>query len=318
MDVDTYFTGVHTAKNKTTKKMHFRHIGLALALFLLGATALPAAAQPTWIEGTSGGPQVSLDWTKPSFEGGEVFGDVSTGFFTSRLLLSGQYPVTERLRLVADLPVGRFKIDEDEVETSEDVSLGSTEVGNPYLGIEGKTGTAVTVGGGIRLPLASTEDDPGGGEDTDPILQALALLTGSIADIGRLEAFSEKTFTARSYGHYTFRSPQGMNLRLRGGLSLLVPTEDTDRRENIVLVDYGGRAWYGGDRLRVGAGLGGRTNLNADEEESFDERSVYFLDATVQVRFGQMRPGAVVRVPLSDEPSDVLGYAAGLSVSVAL
>ena len=64
---------------------------ITLVLFLLGgATALPAVAQPTWTEGTAGGPQVSLDWTKPSFEsGGDLAGEVGTSLLTSRLLLSG-------------------------------------------------------------------------------------------------------------------------------------------------------------------------------------------------------------------------------------
>jgi len=85
-----------------------------------------------------------------------------------------------------------------------------------------------------------------------------------------------------------------------------------------VLFDYGGRAWYDGDPLRVGVGLGGRTNLNADEEESFGERSIYFLGAALQAQFERVRPGLTLRVPLSEEPSEVLDYALGLSLTVDL
>ncbi len=46
-------------------------IRLAFACLLLGIVAtLPAAAQPTWVESTASRSQVSLQWTKPSFEGG--------------------------------------------------------------------------------------------------------------------------------------------------------------------------------------------------------------------------------------------------------
>lgn len=65
-------------------------------------------------------------------------------------------------------------------------------------------------------------------------------------------------------------------------------------------------------------GLGGRTNLNADEEESFGDRTIFFFDAAVQVQVGRVRPGAVLQVPLSDEVSEVLDYAAGISLTVTL
>jgi hypothetical protein len=293
---------------------------ITLALFLLGgAAALPAVAQPTWTEGTAGGPQVSLGWTKPSFEsGGELAGEVGTSLLTSRLLLSGQYPISAHARLVADLPISRFGIDDEDAGEADGTS--STESGNPYLGVHAQFGDGSpsaegwAAGGGVRLPLASTPDDL----DTQGLVDALALQTGSISDLGRVEAFGPETFTTRGYGEYTARSDEGLAGRLRTGLSLLVPTEDTGRRENVVLFDYGGRAWYDGDPLRVGVGLGGRTNLNADEEESFGERSIYFLGAALQAQFDRVWPGLTLRVPLSEEPSEVLDYALGLSLTVTL
>lgn len=287
---------------------------ITLALFLLGgAAALPAVAQPTWTEGTVGGPQVSLDWTKPSPEsGGELAGEVGTSLLTSRLLLSGQYPISAHARLVADLPISRFGIDDEDAGEADGVS--STKIGNPYLGAHARFGDGLAAGGGVRLPLASTPDDL----DVQSIVDALALQAGSISDLGRVEAFGPETFTARGYGEYTARSDAGLAGRLRTGLSLLVPTEDTDTQENVVLFDYGGRAWYDGDPLRVGVGLGGRTNLNADEEESFGERSIYFLGAALQAQFDRVRPGLTLRMPLSEEPSEVLDYALGVSLTVTL
>ena len=279
---------------------------------------LPAAAQPTWTKGTAGGPQVGLDWTKPSFEsGGDLAGEVGTSLLTSRLLLSGQYPISAHARLVADLPISRFGIDDEDAGEADGVS--GTKVGNPYLGAHARFGDGLAAGGGVRLPLASTPDDFDTREERrQSIVDALALQAGSISDLGRVEAFGPETFTARGYGEYTARSDEGLAGRLRTGLSLFVPTEDTDTQENVVLFDYGGRAWYDGDPLRVGVRLGGRTNLNADEEESFGERSIYFLGAALQAQFERVRPGLTLRVPLSEEPSEVLDYALGLSLTVDL
>jgi len=150
------------------------------------------------------------------------------------------------------------------------------------------------------------------------LVDALALQAGTITDISQVEVFGPKIFTTRGYGGYTVHSPSSLSARVRSGLSLLVPTEDTDRRENVVLLDYSGRAWYDGEQFRVGAGVGGRTNLNADEEESFEEQTLTFLGAAAQLQVGRVRPGLTLRVPLSDEPSEVLSYAAGLSVTVGL
>lgn len=93
-----------------------------LVLFgLLGAR--PTAAQPTWTQGTwteatSGRPQVSLDWTKPFFDGDTE----STSLLTSRLVLSGQYPIGETTRLVADLPISRFGLDDEDAGRADGVS----------------------------------------------------------------------------------------------------------------------------------------------------------------------------------------------------
>jgi len=283
-----------------------------LVLFgLLGAS--PAAAQPTWTPATSGSPQVSLDWTKPSFNGDTE----STSLLTSRLVLSGQYPIGETTRLVADLPISRFGIDDEDAGRADGVS--STKIGNPYLGAHARLSGEWAVGGGARLPLTSGPEDADTGEEArQNLADVLALATGSLADMSRVEAFGAETFTARGYGEYTLRSASGLSARLRSGLSLLVPTEDADLRENVVFFDYGGRAWYDGDRFRIGLGVGGRTNLNADETETFDERSIYFLDSAVQARFGRVRPGLTFRTPLSGEPSDLLDFAVGIDVTVTL
>ncbi len=324
-----------TLRSQLTNDPFLRPVWLVVAFFLLGASATgPAVAQPTWVESPSGydesvtsRPQVSLQWTRPSFDSNDLAGEVSTSTLTSRLVVAGQYPISPRTRLVADLPIGHFGIDDEDAGEADGTS--STEVGNPYLGVHTRYGDGSSLaegwaaGAGVRLPLASMPDEAETPEEfRQGLVDLLALLTSSISDLSRVEAFLPDTFTARGYGGYTARSGEGLAGRLRTGLSLLVPTENGDERDNIVLFDYGGRAWYDGDPLRVGFGLGGRTNLNTDEEginiENLDERSRFYLDAALQAQFDQVRPGLILRVPLSEEASDALDYAAGVSLTVTL
>ncbi len=165
--------------------------------------------------------------------GGDFDQEVPTSALTFRFLLSGQYPISRRARLVADVPITHFGIDDD---ASEDDGTSSTEVGNPYLGAyvqfgDGSPpGEGLAAGGGVRLPMASISEDVG----TQAIVDLLALQVGTISEISRVEAFSPDTFTARGYGEYTARYSEGLAGRLRTGLSLLVPTEDTDSRDNVV------------------------------------------------------------------------------------
>jgi hypothetical protein len=42
------------------------------------------------------------------------------------------------------------------------------------------------------------------------------------------------------------------------------------------------------------------------------------LGAALQAQFERVRPGLTLRVPLSEEPSEVLDYALGLSLTVDL
>jgi hypothetical protein len=232
--------------------------------------------------------------------------------------LSGQYPISEQIRIVADLPIARFGTNPDEEEATEDVS--STEIGNPYLGAHGTLEGRWSIGGGLRLPLASLPKEHFSSleEVHQSSAGALALLTGSIGDISRFEAFSPNTFALRGYGGYTIRFPSGLSARIRPGLSLLSPTEDTESRENLLLLDYKGEAWYENDQFRVGAGVGGRINLNADKEESFEERTLLFFESAAQVQLEQFRPGVTFRLPLNDEPSDVLDYSVGINLTVTL
>ncbi len=269
-------------------------------LFVSALGSAPVAAQTTWIESTRDGPQVSVEWTKPSFDG-----ETSTSFLTSRLLLSGQYPVSDATRLEADIPLAHYG--------SEEGNVSSTKLGNPYLGVRHHFGRKGAVGGGVRLPLADIGES---GSLSQGLVDALAFTTGSYADPNRTESFFPDVLTTRTYLERTFWLGPDFALRFRPGLSVLVPTSENGGDVEAIL-DYGGHAWYEGSQLRAGLGITGRTNFTENAASSSD-RSLYTLDAAVQRPFGRIRPGLVVRVPLNEEIASAVDYAVGATVSVGL
>lgn len=272
----------------------------SLLVFLFASTLIsaPATAQTTWIESTSDAPQVSLEWTKPSLEEG------GTSFLTSRLLLTGQYPVSEATRLVADVPISRFG--------TEDGNVSSTTLGNPYLGTRYHFDRRGAAGVGVRLPLAKVN----AAESLEgTFAQPLSLAIGSYADLHRTEAFAPETMTARGYFERTFHPGSNISFRFRPGISVLIPTEDDSRNPNS-LVDYTAQTWYGDSQFRTGLGLGGRTDIWGNG--SLRERSVFFLDGAVQAQLGKVRPGIVIRTPLSEDISSTINYAVGVTLTVAL
>lgn len=274
------------------KSMNVNRFLFAL-LFVTAFASARAGAQTTWIESTSDGPQVNLEWAKPSFD--EPSNET---FFTSRLLLSGQYPISDAARLVADLPVAHFGAD--------GADASSTKLGNPYLGVRYRFSPEGAVGGGVRLPVA----------DVDDFVDGFTLLTGGFSDLRRTEAFTQEAFSARSYVERTFQPGENVSLRVRPGMTVLVPSGD-ERRDSQALLDYSGQIWYHNSQIRTGLGIGGRTNLTEDEG-ALGDRSIFFLNAVLQARFERVRPGVVFRVPLSDEVSSIVDYAVGVTVAVGL
>ena len=262
----------------------------SLILWLL-PTSL--AAQSVWIDQHLD-QSFALEALKPSFSDGE---DIS--FLTSVLYLSGRFRLSERIRVVAELPVSHFG---DESEFGDE---GGTSLGNPYVGVElTHPDVASFIEIGLRVPLASEE--------------GAGLGTGFVTDFDRLEAFLPDALAVLVAPNYVYANASGFGVRVRLGPSLIVNTDEdefSDRTEVFGL--YGAQLWYGTGRVRVGAGFTGRVTFT-EEGANLRERTVHHVGAALIGDLGDVRPGLHFKVPVDEDFGDFLNYVVGLSLSVPL
>ena len=273
-----------------------RWILIALGLGTLSQLcAVPVSAQPLW---TSQDRQtsVAVEWHKPSFD--EDRGRDDIGFLTSALFLSGRVAVADNLRLVGELPVAHLSIDSDFGDET------NTALGNPYLGLEVDLINSLLWGEvGLRAPLASGDD--------------VALEPGLFADADRFEAFVPDALSVIAMGNIRLQSASGIGVRLRGGASLVVDTDDEEfEDETEVILTYSAQGWYGAGQVQVGAGLTGR--LFTSEEGNLGEISFHHLGLSVIGTFGMVQPGVHIRLPLDEDLSDFIDSVFGLNLTVLI
>jgi hypothetical protein len=273
---------------------------LSAALALLVVLALqtrPAVAQSIWTGPPSPNSHLALEWLKPVLDERDA-----VSFFTSSFVLSGRAVLSDRLRLVGEIPVSHVRLDADLARSSS--MSASTEVGNPYLGVEiYGSDPSVFVETGLRLPALNSED-------------LVPASFGAVSDLNRLGAYVVDQVPLQVLLNYHW-TPSASNfaLRLRGGPELFVPVAD-GQGGNMILT-YGAQGWYTGARVRVGVGATGRLNVT-QEQAAFGERTLHHVGATVQGLFASVRPGLLIRVPADAELSDVLDAVIGITVTVPL
>jgi hypothetical protein len=271
-------------------------LGLLIALMI----GTPAVAQSVWL-GPGREAEVALEVLRPDFDGGDVT------FFSSAVFLSGRYPLSDAVDVVAEIPVSHLGRDSSYPSCDLCVvdSWSETALGNPYVGIAFGARGASYGELGVRLPIA--HDDRRG------------LGTGFMSDHNRWEAFFEDILTIRGAGNYLYRNSSGFRARLYGGSSVWVYTEDFGEDSVELLADYGAHAWYQAhERVEVGVGLTGRI-IVSESDFSLSERMLNQVGLVVIGRFGYVHPGVHFRVPFSlSEDRDEASYVLGLSLAVPL
>jgi hypothetical protein len=244
---------------------------------------------------------VALEALRPDFG---FFRNDDVTLLSSAVFLSGRYPITDAVDLVAEIPVSRFGVNRASPDR-RDGSPSATALGNPYIGIAFGRRSASTYGEvGVRLPVANADD---------------GLVTGFLSDHDRLEAFLEDILTIRGAANYVYRAPSGLRARFHGGPSIWVYTGDFEDDTVEALLDYGAHAWYRpGERVRISTGLTGRLVIS-ERDLSLSERMANQWGVAIVGRFGPIDPGLHLRVPFSfSEGRDDPSYVLGLSLAVPL
>ena len=265
---------------------------LSLALGLVAALAAPAAAQSTWLD-REHRPSVLVETLFPNFDGGGTDFPTWTWFAATRL------PLGSTKMFVGELPYSHGQID------NGGSTGGQGSIGNPYLGIEyAPKPSGLLVELGMRIPLANDE-------------KLLPFIVGYYTDAERQEAFVPDQLTVRLGLHYhhaaNAASPIAYDVRVTP--SAWISTSDGFVGESEMYVGYGAWLRYEGQTARVGGGLTGRWNATNDGAD-FGEASVHQLDLGADFLAGSVRPGVMVKLPLDDDLTNVLGSVVGVTVTV--
>lgn len=260
-----------------------------VAMCLTALFPIALQAQSIWLD-RSQDKSIGLEVMRPNFSAEE--GDEVSGLL---LFLSLRAPMTPQFRFVGELPFVRSSYESNFFFTR---SGSQSTVGNPYLGFEiGQRGTPFLGEFGIRLPAAS-EDKFG------------AVLMGIVSDYDRLEAFIPNTVSITGMLNYCHREASGFALRLRGGPSLLLNTDEDDTE---LFIGYSAQAGYEAPRFSLLGGFTGRA-IMTEEDADFDERSIHQLGFNASAQFGKLRPGLHLRLPLDDDLQESLDAVLGLNL----
>lgn len=260
------------------------------------------SAQSLWLD-RSHDKTIALEAIKPDFENANGTGSFTSSSSGLALFLSLRWPLSERVAFVGELP---FAHGSYEFKSSHfNVNKSGSAIGNPYLGLELKgANSPVFAEFGIRLPI-TPEDNVGTGLNI-------------YSDVDRLEAFFPKTLPFSGMVNFHHVGPSGLAVRLRGGASFWVFTdEDAFNDDTELFASYSVQAGYETRQASVMAGFTGRANLTA-EDADFSERSVHQFGAAASLGMGKLRPGVQFRLPLDEDLKEMLDAAFGVQLGIEL
>jgi hypothetical protein len=266
-------------------------------LYLIICTVLVAfsllSAQPLWLE-RSHKKTIDLEILKPDFEGED-----NTTFATTCWFLTGQFPVSDKVRIIGEIPFSYYKSESEYFERE-----GENAFGNPYLGIE-LSGEDSPIFGeiGLRLPLTPDEGSS-------------ALYSGAIAEfVDRSEAFARDILPIYAIFNYIKVEPKGFMFRFRGGPVAWFATGDRNDTEWFLL--YSAQGGYQSQKYNFFAGLSGRWFLSLEDAE-FSERTFHQFGISANVILGTFKPGILLKLPLDDDMRQILDLVFGITLGLNL
>lgn len=267
-----------------------RLLVVALMVVLIGASS--TSAQSYWMKQDTRD-NITFEFLKAKFDG-----DPDFGVLTSNWFISGRFQAGSTVYFVWEAPVSYLKRNENEFRNQ----VTQTQIGNPYIGIESRTGAPDKSSGllgrlGVRPPVASDE-------------KLYAAQVGAMTTYDRLEAFMPKVWSFCGGLGYFQNSNDGMNVRFNAELVVLKPTEDGEDTETIS--DYNAAAWWTRNKLSIGAGFAGRWILS-DEGADFGEASIHQLGFMADHDFGDVSVGLRLRLPVDEDLRNFLDIVYGFN-----
>ena len=256
------------------------------ALLMAVFSGQPLEAQDFWGFRTEE-PTLTLELIRPSFEGDDF------GFLSGVANVAARLP-TDDVVVVVEVPLARAGL--------QDPSGSSVTMGNPYVGVEGSSGSGTLVAG-VRLPIGQEwgDDDvaSGVGISTDVERGFSAFLVDRLGiDFGgRIRSSTEE---------------RPVSFGWRGTVSASIPTGDDDGDTEFFLAS-GVRTAYEQEEWWLAGEISGWWFVSA-EDADFSEVSTFEFGVTAGVDLDAVRPALQVRFPLDDGLFFAPDFTVGLGV----
>lgn len=271
-------------------------------LFLLGLIpilAIRAGAQRIWLP-PDPGRNVGLEIAKGFFAAGT---DIDFASFV--LTAQGRFPVSQKLAVTVALPFARVSESGPSFD-GVSVTQTSTEVGNPWLGIEAAVQHGLVIEAGVRPGIAS-----------DAFAHQPAAGLGVLEDYDRFEAWSPRVTTIRGIAHIGAIPDRGAFVSAILGGTVAIPSASNSDGDVQFVANYGLRAGYSGNGVLASLALTGRANLT-EGDLSFDERTTHQVAFSVEGTTGRVRPSASIRSFLDDGARQVVKAIVTIGAAVAM
>lgn len=254
----------------------------SVVLFSIVAWSLPAQ---TSLTGVTNDRMLRLELDKPLFEEGD-----DVGFLTLATFINGQFPLSDQLALVAEVPVAFSSFDGE----------SSTGIGNIGVGINYYSGNFQ---GHLSIGIPTADDSE-------------AAFIGILTDVTeRLNTFNTNAVPVKLLGSVNNQPLEGFVYRVHGGFELAIASEDFVETELYFgLTALAGYAFPGG---LIRAGLS-TIALVTESELDFGERVIESLILNGEFTGGNVVPGVILRIPIDTDLSEVYNLVVGVSVAFML
>lgn len=264
----------------------------AVILFSIALSWTVLSAQSIWKPHISDN-YFAIEFLKPDFQE-----SIKTTEGTSVLYFSGQYKLSDGIRIVGELPIAHGEFQSDFMFSSS-FRKNQTAIGNPYVGIIlNKNDSPLNGQIGVRLPVFDED-------------KFVAATVGLVTDFDRVEAFLHDIVTISGKINYRSTGESNLVAVLGVGPTVWLNTKDLADESMELWLDYGGKIGYKTDSFTVMGGISGRFNPT-EKDLAFGERSFHQGGITVSVPFGRTLLGAHLRVPI-DDLGDTIDFILGVN-----
>ena len=247
-------------------------------------------------------PYIAVEIMKPDLDGAANVDAISSIWY-----LSAHFPVGKSgIFLFTELPFSYYSDEglNSGFYDSIDINYKSL-VGNPLFGIELRKAGSTTGAYGtfaVRLPIASEKR-------VFPIIYAFA------ADFDRYDAFFPDQYSLQLGGGGRFDlSTQDYKHIFHIGVTVIGIIPEESRFEKELYLKYYSQIWLMFSKVNLNLGLSGFARIT-DNDLKLGERTEHQLTFGIQLKPGKVRPGAFIRIPLTDGLSQSIEFVAGINLT---